>query len=212
MVVHGAVGVDAKVTGRRHRVDVRAEEQEFPAVAALLPLDYLLDAVAAVVAAGVLHAVRGDDEQRVLRGIHLAGVLVDVADVVDGLADGVRQRRAAAGDILPFGQRLDPPDVDAVVDDPAKFQMYGWQQHIERCIRRRSMETASSPRPFPPRPFVRFQPKSSGARTPRLSAAKLGDIGRYGAAIRRALARGFASHAWDKAPGECACCAQANVL
>lgn len=38
VVVHGAVGVDAKVTGRRHRVDVRAEEQEFPAVAALLPL------------------------------------------------------------------------------------------------------------------------------------------------------------------------------
>ena len=163
-------------------------------------------------AAGVLHAVRCDHEQRVLRAILLAGVLVDVADVVNRAADGVQQRRAAARDIFPFGQRLDPPDVDAVVDDLSKFQMYGWQQHIERCIRRRNMETASSPRPFPPHPFVRFHPKSSGARTPRLSAAKPGDTGRYGAAIRRALARGFASHAPDKAQGECACRAQANVL
>ena len=143
---------------------------------------------------------------------HRQGGQLSGGHVVDRLADGVQQRCAAAGDILPFGQRLDPPDVDAVVDDLAKFQMYGWQQHIERCIRRRSMETASSPRPFPSLLFVRFQPKASGARTPRLSAAKLGDIGRYGAAIRRALARGFASHAPDKAPGECACRAQANVL
>ena len=40
-------------------------------------------------------------------------------DVVNRAADGVQQRRAAARDILPFGQRLDPPDVDAVVDDLA---------------------------------------------------------------------------------------------
>ena len=70
-------------------------------------------------AAGVLHAVRGDHEQRVLRAILLTGILVDVADVVNRAADGVQQRRAAARDILPFGQRLDPPDVDAVVDDLA---------------------------------------------------------------------------------------------
>ena len=54
-----------------------------------------------------------------LRAILLAGVLVNVADVVNRAADGVQQRRAAARDILPIGQRLDPPDVDAVVDDLA---------------------------------------------------------------------------------------------
>ena len=104
VVVHGTVGVDAKVTGSLHRVDVRAEEQEFPAVAALLPFNHLLDTVAAVMAAGVLHAVRCDHEQRVLRAILLAGVLVDVADVVNRAADGVQQRRAAARDIFPFAK------------------------------------------------------------------------------------------------------------
>ena len=119
VVIHSAVGIDTKVTSRLHRIDVRAEEQGLPAVAALLPLDHLLHTVAAVMTAGVLHAVRGDHKQRVLRAILLTGILVDVADVVNRAADGVQQRRAAARDILPFGQRLDPPDVDAVVDDLA---------------------------------------------------------------------------------------------
>ena len=70
-------------------------------------------------AAGVLHAVRGDHKQRVLRAILLTGVLVNVADVVNRAADGVQQRRAAARDILSFGQQLDPLDVDAVVNNLA---------------------------------------------------------------------------------------------
>ena len=46
--------------------------------------------------AGVFHAVGGDDEQRAVGHILRTGVFVDVADVVDGVANGVHQRRAAA--------------------------------------------------------------------------------------------------------------------
>ena len=66
--------------------------------------------------AGVLHAVGGDDEQRLFRPVLFAGVLVDVADMVDGAAHGVKQSRAAAHEILLPGQLLHLVQRNAIVD------------------------------------------------------------------------------------------------
>ena len=60
-VIHGVVFRDAEVPGSLHGIDVRAEEKEFPALL-LLALDELAHLVAGEAAAGVLHAVRSDDE------------------------------------------------------------------------------------------------------------------------------------------------------
>ena len=98
LVVHRAVSTDAEACRLLCRVDVCAEEQEFPAVSLLLPFNHAAHTLVIVAAAGVFVAVGGDDEHRLLRHILPTGVLVNVADVVDGTAHGVQQRRAAAGE------------------------------------------------------------------------------------------------------------------
>lgn len=78
-----------------YRVDVGPQEEKFPAVLFLLTLDHLLYPPGGVAAAGVLHAVGGNDEKGVLRYILGPGILMDVADVVDGPTDGIQQGGAA---------------------------------------------------------------------------------------------------------------------
>lgn len=93
-VIHRTFGADAEAGGFLRRVDVRAEEQKLPAVFCLLPLDHPLHCLVAVAAAGVFIAVGGDDEQRLFRHILPPGVLVDIADMMDGFAYRVEQRCA----------------------------------------------------------------------------------------------------------------------
>jgi hypothetical protein len=42
-IVRSAIGRDAETSGGLHRVDVRSEEDELPAVAGFLPLDHMFD-------------------------------------------------------------------------------------------------------------------------------------------------------------------------
>ena len=69
--------------------------------------------------AGIFHTVCGDDEDGMLRPVLLPGVLVDVADVVDGTADGFDEGSAAAHVILPVRHRLNLPEIHPVMDDSA---------------------------------------------------------------------------------------------
>src|SRR5699024_8539061 len=116
VVIDGSVSSDPKVPRRFHRVNVCAEEQELPAILCLLPLDHLLHPVAAVKPARILHSVRGDNKQRMLRDILRSGVLMDIADVMDRTADGIQKSRAAPDGIVPVCHRLDVVDVHAVMD------------------------------------------------------------------------------------------------
>ena len=100
LVVHRAVRANAEARRLLCRVDVCAEEQKFPAVSLLLPFNHAAHSLVIVAAAGVFVAVGGDDEHRLLRHILPAGVLVNVADVVDGAAHGIQQGRAATGEII----------------------------------------------------------------------------------------------------------------
>ena len=73
----GSVRADAEVGGRLDSVDVSPEEQKLPAVLLLFLLHHGLHLVAAVAAAGVLHAVRRDNEDGAFRAILFAGILVN---------------------------------------------------------------------------------------------------------------------------------------
>ena len=88
LVVHRAVRTDAETCRLLGRVDVCAEEQKLPAVSLLLPFDHAAHMLVIVAAAGVFVAVDGDDEHRLFRHVLPAGVLVNVADVVDPYFSG----------------------------------------------------------------------------------------------------------------------------
>ena len=119
LVVHRAIRTDAETCRLLGRVNVCAEEQKLPAVLLLLPFNHAAHTLVIVSVAGVFVAVGGDDEHRLLRHILPAGVLVNVADVVDGTAHGVQKRRAAAGEILLFRQRRHFAQRQTVMDDRA---------------------------------------------------------------------------------------------
>ena len=78
-------------------------------------LHHLLHPVAAVFAAGVFHAVGGDDEHGVLGHILFPGIFVDVGNVVDGPAQSIDQRGTAAGTVIPPGHGRHLADVHPVV-------------------------------------------------------------------------------------------------
>ena len=101
------------------RVDVRAEEEEFPAVARLLPLDHAPHRLVIIAAAGVFIAVGRNDEQRPFRHVLTAGIFVHIADVADRAAQRVEQRRAAARVVFPLRQRRDLLERQTVMDDRA---------------------------------------------------------------------------------------------
>ena len=64
-------------------VNIGTKEQKLPTVFCFLPLDHLLHPVAAVKPARILHSVRGDNKQRMLRDILRSGILMDIADVME---------------------------------------------------------------------------------------------------------------------------------
>ena len=73
----------------------------------------------AVAVAGVFAAVSGDDEQRLFRHIFPTGVLVDIADMMDGPAHRVKQRCAAAGEVLLLRHGRHLAERQPVVNDNA---------------------------------------------------------------------------------------------
>ena len=101
---------------RLHRVDVSPQEEKLPAVLFLLPLDHFFHLPGRIAAAGILHAVGGDNKKSVFRHILGPGVLMDVSDVVDGSADGVQQGGAAPDLIVLLSERLDLVELEAVVE------------------------------------------------------------------------------------------------
>lgn len=115
----GAVSVYAYASCGFYGIHVGAEEEKLPTVFFLLPLYHLFYFGVAVDAAGVFHAVCCDDEERFFGTIFVTGVFVDVADVMDGAADGVEKCGAAADEIIILGKRFYVPDRNAIVDDIA---------------------------------------------------------------------------------------------
>ena len=116
VVIHRPVGGDAQVARGFHRVDVGPKEEKLPAVLLLLALDHLLDPLGGVTAAGIFHAVGGDDEYGVLGHILGRGILVDVSDVVDSSADGIQQGGAAPDIVLLVGDGPDFAHLHPVVE------------------------------------------------------------------------------------------------
>ena len=116
VVVHRTVRGNAQVACRLHRIHVGSQEEKLPAVLRLLPPDHFPYPLGRVAAAGILHAVSGDDEEGVLRYIFRTGVLVDVSDVMDGAADGVQQGGTAADIIFLFRDGLDLAHVYPVME------------------------------------------------------------------------------------------------
>ena len=116
MVVHGSFGSNSQTAGCLHSIDVGPQEEELPSIFLLLMTDHLLYLVHGIAAAGVLHAVSGDDEERVLRDVLAPSVLVDVPDVLDGPAKGVQQCRAAPDPIIPSSYGRNFPNRDTVME------------------------------------------------------------------------------------------------
>ena len=114
--IHRPVLGDANGGGGADGVDVGAQEKEFPAVFFLLPPDHGPDPVGGVFPAGVLHAVGGDDEEGLFGPVLLPGVLVDIADVMDGAAHGIQQGGAAPDPVVLPGHGADLLQGHPVVD------------------------------------------------------------------------------------------------
>lgn len=115
-VVHRSVGGDAQIARCFYRVDVDTQGEKFPAILLLLALEHLFDLLGRIVEASVLHDVDGDDEHGVLRHILEPGVLVAVADVVDGPADGIHQGGVAPDIVLLVGDGLDVAHLHPVAE------------------------------------------------------------------------------------------------
>lgn len=118
----GEFGKDVRIPDvaiRVDNIDVRPQEQKFPAVLFFLAFHHLFHLAAGIAPAGIFHAVRGDHKDGVLRPVLFPGILVDVPDVVNGSADGIDQRRTAAHIIVPVRHGPDLVQFYPVVNDPA---------------------------------------------------------------------------------------------
>ena len=90
VVVHGSVTADTITRSSFDGIYVCSDEQELPAVFLLLALDHLLDLCACVTVTCVLLSVGCNNEHRMLRHILGASILMNVSDVVNRTADGIR--------------------------------------------------------------------------------------------------------------------------
>ena len=85
------------------------------AVFVLLMPDHLLHALGAVVMAGVLHAVRRDNENRVIGNILFSRIAMDADNVMNCPADCIQKRGAAAGSVIFACHRADCADCRSVI-------------------------------------------------------------------------------------------------
>ena len=116
VIIDRAIFTNTEVLRRLDRVNIGAEEQEFPTILALLMLDHLFNKGAIIATTRIFHSIRRDDEQGVRRNIFLPRILVNVADVVDRVSDRIQQGGAATHAILSISHGLDVSDIDAVKD------------------------------------------------------------------------------------------------
>ena len=116
--IHSIVFRYAEAAGRRHGVDVRAKEEEFPAFL-LLNLDKLAHFIAGEAAAGVFQAIGHDDEERAGGYVFGAYVAMNIADMLHGVAHGIEQGRTAGNLIVLFCKLGDAGDIATIVDDRA---------------------------------------------------------------------------------------------
>lgn len=119
MIVYSAIRPDTEMPCSLHRVNIGTKEQKLPAVASLLPLNHLLDALGVIVAACILHAICCDDEQGMLRDILGSCILVDVPDMMDRSTDGIQKGGATSYGIISVGHRLDALDINAIMNNLA---------------------------------------------------------------------------------------------
>ena len=112
MIISGPVGADAEFGSGGDGIDVGSQKDEFPAVFKLLPLHHGIDPLVAVFLTSVLHPVSGDDEHHLLCPHFIAGIPLGIADLMDGLADGIQQGGRTADKVLLRGNRTDALDVD----------------------------------------------------------------------------------------------------
>ena len=135
MIIRRAVGFDAKAPGFLGGVNIGTQEQKLPAVLLFLVSDHLPHLFIRVLMAGIFHAVGGDDKQRLLRSILGPGILMHHANVLDGAAHGIQQRRGAAHAVLLFGHRLHLLQRHPIVDDHAVIvKQHGAYQRLTRLL------------------------------------------------------------------------------
>ena len=116
VVVYRPVWGNAKMACRLYCIDVGPQEEKLPAVFLLLVLDHFFHPSGRVAAAGVLHAVGGDNKKSALWHILGPGILMDVANMVDGSADGIQQGGAASDIVLLFCDGLHLAHLHPVVE------------------------------------------------------------------------------------------------
>ena len=75
------------------RIDVRAEENEFPPKLLLLAFHHGLDLCVIKRVGRVLHPICNNDENHLVRPIGLCRTLLSVANFFDCASDGIEQRR-----------------------------------------------------------------------------------------------------------------------
>ena len=98
-------------------------------------LDHAADLTIGVLPAGVLYAVRGDDEDGLAGAVLFPRVLVHIFNMVHRAADGVQQRRAAAHEVLLIRHGFDLLQIHAVVDHlAAVVEQHRGQQRLPRLL------------------------------------------------------------------------------
>ena len=96
MVVCRPVPANAVALRRGDRVDIRAEIDELPAALAFLVFNHPAHLFFVEFTTGVFHAVGRDYNDHMLGTFRFGGAFLGVADLVDGLAHRIQQRRIAA--------------------------------------------------------------------------------------------------------------------
>ena len=119
MVICGSRLINSKSLGLSSSIDVGPQEDKFPAKLLLLPFNHSMDLIVSVVAAGIFHAIGGDDEQGLIRHILAPSIFMDVADVMNRTADCIQESRTAPDIVFFVCHGRDVLQRQSIVDDLA---------------------------------------------------------------------------------------------
>ena len=89
VIVDRVVFANTEVLRRLDGVNIGAEEEELPAIFALLMLDHLFNTGAIIATARIFHSIRRDHKQGVCWNIFLSRILMDIAKVMDRTANSL---------------------------------------------------------------------------------------------------------------------------
>ena len=115
LIVHSMRCADSKPAGHFDGIDIRSQEHELPVILLLLLLHHPLHLAIRVLSAGILHTVRRDDKQGLLRNILFLHVVMDPINVVDCPADRIQKSRTTPHIVLGIIHRLNLADILPVV-------------------------------------------------------------------------------------------------